>query len=509
VLHDIMRIATSIQPAPEAATPTQMRALQESRHHTDKAESGERLATLDGIALFTDRSDGARRPSSTHPPSSSAGGRPGLPAESDGYRMNSKSISAHVVIIGAGPAGMAAAASASRVGASVVVLESGSRIGGNAVRSNGYLAFVDSDAGAGDTFFADAHAAYRKAADDYELVWDPSAIRQFAAESATTYRILARRGVRFSRRVPRPEHSADRIQAVVDPVMFGRAYAPDFAQTAIRTEFGVRADRLIVEDGRVVGVIAHRLEGGMPLRIRATRAVVLATGGYQAGHQLRARYQSFAAARSSYFGTPDCRGDGHVMGSVVGGDLVNMAYLPPTVLAASTVVENAIAVNSVGARFHDETGPFADRVAALRQQDQRRAWYLLDEEVARSQAHLIEQMPQPPTPVTNVTDLASALRVPAERLTATIGEWNSFLASTAISDPQFGRTALPEGRRALGEHLLAVPMVEGVNISCGGFRTTARMQVIDVFGAAIPGLYAAGDTTAGLNAAAGMVALEF
>ena len=34
------------------------------------------------------------------------------------------------------------------------------------------------------------------------------------------------------------------------------------------------------------------------------------------------------------------------------------------------------------------------------------------------------------------------------------------------------------------------------------------MQVINVFGEAIPGLYAAGDTTAGLNAAAGMMGLH-
>ncbi|MCB1290224.1 FAD-binding protein [Mycolicibacterium sp.] len=92
-------------------------------------------------------------------------------------------------------------------------MESGSRIGGNAVRSNGYLAFVDSDA---------------------------------------------------------------------------------TAQTAIRTELGVRADRLIVKEGRVAGVVAHRLEGGMSLNVRATRAVVLATGGHQAGHRLRAHYQSIS-----------------------------------------------------------------------------------------------------------------------------------------------------------------------------------------------------------------------
>jgi succinate dehydrogenase/fumarate reductase flavoprotein subunit len=45
-------------------------------------------------------------------------------------------------------------------------------------------------------------------------------------------------------------------------------------------------------------------------------------------------------------------------------------------------------------------------------------------------------------------------------------------------------------------------MVEGVNFPWGGFRTTAGMQVVDVFGNAIPGLYAAGDCAGGLNACA-------
>lgn len=108
----------------------------------------------------------------------------------------------------------------------------------------------------------------------------------------------------------------------------------------------------------------------------------------------------------------------------------------------------------------------------------------------------------------SVAELARAIGVPADGLTATVRQWNDFLASSATIDPQFGRTALPQDRRTLGSALVAVPMVEGVNFSCGGFRTTPRMQVVDGVGTAIPGLYAAGDTTAGLNAAAGMVGLH-
>jgi len=185
-----------------------------------------------------------------------------------------------------------------------------------------------------------------------------------------------------------------------------------------------------------------------------------------------------------------------------------MNYLPRTVLAASTVAANAIAVNREGVRFHDETGSFAARVAALRAQTHRRAWFVLAEDAARSQARLIEQMPQPPVRADTIMELSSALGVPAFRLNATVRQWNDFLASSATADPQFGRTALPQGRRALVPPLVAVPMVEGVNFSCGGFRTTPGMQVIDNLGAAIPGLYAAGDATAGLDAAAAMVGLR-
>ena len=68
-----------------------------------------------------------------------------------------------------------------------MVLETGNRIGGNAVRSNGYLAFVEDQP---EAFVDDAFRAYALAAKRYGLVWDATAVHQFAAESADTHRIL-------------------------------------------------------------------------------------------------------------------------------------------------------------------------------------------------------------------------------------------------------------------------------------------------------------------------------
>ena len=48
---------------------------------------------------------------------------------------------ADIVVIGGGPAGVATALEASKNGASVLLLEADTLIGGNAARSTGYLAF--------------------------------------------------------------------------------------------------------------------------------------------------------------------------------------------------------------------------------------------------------------------------------------------------------------------------------------------------------------------------------
>jgi len=77
---------------------------------------------------------------------------------------------------------------------------------------------------------------------------------------------------------------------------------------------GFRAERLLLEDGRVVGLEGTR--DGKSLRIRATRGVVLATGGYEGSPDLVNRFE----------GLPDwmnifpraIEGDGLMMGSELG-----------------------------------------------------------------------------------------------------------------------------------------------------------------------------------------------
>ena len=420
-------------------------------------------------------------------------------------------LTCDVVVLGTGPAGMAAVSAAAAEHAEVVAVEPMSHIGGNAVWSTGYLAFVGSqmqaDQGIADdveTFVRDARHMVDLAEDHFGVIWDEDIVRLFATESAQTYRILTERGVRFSRFIPRPtQHTVDRMAAIEDTWMLARAYRPDFELPNVTALYGHLGQRLVVEDGRVTGVVVAPADGGAGFTVTARRAVVLAAGGYQSNPLLRQRYQPGFVARAPYLGIDTCRGDGHLMGQAVGGDLVNMTFVPPLVIVSSSVVEDAIAVNAAGLRFHDEAGPYEERVERMHAQPQRRAHYVMDAVVAREKATLLSQMPEPAVAADTLAELAALIGVPADALAATVGRWNAFLATDATVDPEFGRVVLPPGRRTCSTGpFTAVPMVEGVNFCSGGFTTTTDMQVVDVFGAPIPGLFAAGDCAGGLNAVA-------
>jgi len=95
--------------------------------------------------------------------------------------------STDVLVVGAGPGGMSAAVAAARRGAKVTVLEALHEIGGNAIWSTGYMAFVDTDfqrkQGVEDSvekFMRDARAEVELQRDRYGIIWDEYMTRVYA-----------------------------------------------------------------------------------------------------------------------------------------------------------------------------------------------------------------------------------------------------------------------------------------------------------------------------------------
>ena len=451
---------------------------------------------------------------------------------------------ADVVVVGGGPGGCAAAIEAARAGASVVLLEALDSVGGNAARSTGYMAFADFDAqhaaGISDSpeaYLADMVAEAALWEERYGVLFDTALACRYADESASTYRFLIELGFRFGRFVPRPrQHTTDRMMDIVDVTSFATLFAAALVEAGVDVRPGVRARRLHTNSGRVAGVsweptsgtnaavtprpagaaVAGATreptsstdsagDGPCSRLLSAERGVILAAGGYQANHALRSRYQPGYMAGTPYLGVDTDRGDGHLMGQAAGGDLINMTMIPPLVMVASALVEDSIAVDSTGRRFHDEAGPYDERVAALERVAGRRAHYIFDDRVYRLRRDLVEQMPEPAVGAPSLAELADRVGCPPDALAATVDGWNATVTSGAAEDPAFGRVIFGRSRQPIAQRpFWASPMVVGINFPAGGFRVSLDCEVFDTFGDVIAGLYAVGDCVGGIAPAIGL-----
>lgn len=145
---------------------------------------------------------------------------------------------------------------------------------------------------------------------------------------------------------------------------------------------------LIVEHGRVVGVVATQGRGdGAPpqeLRLRARRGVILATGGFEASQALREQHLKAPTQAQWTAAPPINTGDGLAAGQALGAAtaFMNLTWGAPTVAvpgatsATAVFVERSlpgcVVVNGKGKRFCNEAGPYTEFVYAV-QADQARS----------------------------------------------------------------------------------------------------------------------------------------
>lgn len=416
-----------------------------------------------------------------------------------------------VLVIGGGPGGMSAAVAAAKSGASVTLLEALAEIGGNAIWSTGYMAFIDTELqrqhGIEDSieiFMSDARAEVDLQRGRYGIIWDEYMTRVFAERSARTYDFLIEYGVEFGRFIRRPlQHTVDRMLNVVDTFGIQRAFLRAFSQFGVNVELNTKAIRLVRSENRVSGVVASGPSGVTTWL--ASHGVILATGGYQANPELRLRYQPEHLARTPYLGVHTCQGDGHLMAQSLGGDLINMTMIQPLVIVGSALVEDSIAVNVKGERFHNEAGPYDDRVAALLSQPDRVGYYVFDHTTFTKRRHLVDQMPSPYIAAADHSELATQIGCDVAVLARTLAEWNSLLATTPQQDSSFNRVIFnADGHGISDPPFYCSRMTLGTNFPSGGLRTTTTMNVVDVLGQPVLGLYAAGDTVGGVNPCLGL-----
>lgn len=288
---------------------------------------------------------------------------------------------------------------------------------------------------------------------------------------------------------------------------------------------GARMRSLIVEDGRVTGVVAET--GGTVTRVRAERGVVLAAGGFECDDELRALHHDLPGGQWTSAAPGSNTGDALAAVQAVGAsvDLMDEAWWCPATLfpngrAAFTLgLRGGILVNAAGERFANESLPYDRMGHEIRRGHATGvshipAWFVFDDRFDNIPA-ICQPAPDPEAfreaglwrTAGTLAELADLIKVPADALESTVERFNGFAASGVDAD--FHRGEDPFDRFfAAGDGpnpclipidrgpFHAVQIVLGDLGTKGGARIDTEGRVLDESGTPIPGLYAAGNSAA-------------
>ncbi|MCZ6608137.1 MAG: FAD-dependent tricarballylate dehydrogenase TcuA [Alphaproteobacteria bacterium] len=294
----------------------------------------------------------------------------------------------------------------------------------------------------------------------------------------------------------------------------------------IDVQYETSAVSLLHDDDGVNGVRARRK--GRALEVRA-RAVVLASGGFEANAEWRTRYLGpgwdLAKVRGSRFNT----GDGIRMGLAVGASpcgnwsgchAVGWERNAPEFgdLAVGDAFQKhsyplGIMLNARGERFLDEGADFRNYTYAkygrvILEQPGQFAWQLFDAKASPllRDEYRIRQV----TKVTadSLEDLVRRIDdVDRDRFVQTVREYNAAVMTDVPFNPNVkdGRgtrgLAIPKSNWA---NTIDEPPFEAYSVTCGitftfgGLRITRNSEVLHNDGNVIPGLYAAGELVGGI-----------
>jgi len=450
-------------------------------------------------------------------------------------------LEADIVVVGGGGSGLAAAASAAETGCSVILLEKNPSLGGSTGLSIGSITAtrtaLQKKAGIEDSprdHFEDMPLFAGELAGK-----DNEALRRILVENVPeTYGWLTSLGLTFFGPMPEPPHRKPRMHNVLPN---SRAYiyylGRHCRKLGVNLQMNAQAKGLVKEGRRVAAVDC--VIDGVATRVFARKGVILATGDYSAGREIKARYAPAMADVDAINATNT--GDGIHLGIEAGGHMLNgelmigpqlrfvappatswLLKVPPyrvftktmklalerapawllrpfilsfvtTFLAPELMMfrEGAILVNWNGERFVDETEGASQAVPL---QSKREAFIVFDKPFAdkfSAWPYFISTAPGVayaylPDYRRNRRDLfhqadtaqalARSIGVPAASLEKSIG-------------------ALAGGGRppyfALG------PVRGWVVLTDGGLAVDVQHRVLDRNGTAIPGLYAVGSTGQG------------
>ena len=440
------------------------------------------------------------------------------------------------LIIGTGFAGLAAALEAHYLGLpsdQIMILEKMPTAGGNSIINGGAIAAAGTDMqekegikDSPDLLYADILKAGGGLA-------HPSLARRIADESVENFYWLRDKiGVKFKAVTFHGGHSVKRSHAVTNNSGSG-FINPMLAKLK---EFGITprlrtiVDEIIVNDKKcVLGVKARinyrfgRENSGKVVYIRATKGVLLASGGFSNNVKMRMSHDPRLNEKFTSTNHPGATGEMIQEAQEIGANTIQMDWIqlgPWTSPdeqgfgVAPLFVESAVGygpmIDPVTAkRFIQESGNRKVRADAIVAMGHPAVIYttLKNAQTAIIGKNMTQELYD--RAVKNgvikvyktLDEMAADLKIPLDALKKTNDTFNSYIK--AQKDPDFNcmmfKDATPNEK-----NLLVVRLWPRVHHCMGGLEINDKAQVLSVRGEPINGLYAAGEVTGGVH---GMVRL--
>lgn len=431
-----------------------------------------------------------------------------------------------VLVVGLGVAGAAATLEATALGLSTLVVERGGGGGGTSAMSGGVIYMgggtpLQKSCGFEDS--ADEMAKYLMASCGENP--DEAKIRLYCDGSLEQYDWLVGQGVPFKQTYyhgtsgepptddglvwsgaeqvhpyceaakPAPRGHVPQIEHQGGPLLM-KVLCERVEACPAEKMMNARCTALYQEpDGEIVGAVVEVF--GEERNIRATKGVVVTTGGFVLNNQMLDHHAPLARRCKMRVAAEGDDGSGINLGVSAGGATLNMSAVSISLpITQPWGLKRGVMVNAQGQRFVPEDTYYGRLGEQALLHNQGRAWLIVDDAIFEKPSYMEKVAAVGDT----FEELEAELALPPGSLDATMSVYNRHAEKG--SDPVFFKnreyvqplTTPPFGAfDCTTEHALYAAF------TLGGLLTDVDSHVLDPAGDAIPGLFAAGRATSGIS----------
>ncbi|MFZ7120260.1 MAG: FAD-dependent oxidoreductase [Eubacteriaceae bacterium] len=430
-----------------------------------------------------------------------------------------------VVIVGSGPSGMSAAIQAADLGADVIVLEKLDVTGGMSFGTEGMFGLGSSMQKEEDLALPSINEIVKEELEYTNYKVDPLRWRDFVSASGENIDWLKSHGVEFEGVTNYMGISSFEcfhwFVGHTGATMTG-TLANEMETMGIEVMTGTPATELLIEDDKVVGVIASKTSTDEKIIIKS-KSVILATGGFANNTELLSKKTGWDSSRIMSMPNKNV-GDGYNMAIQAGGTDASSCNIPVISVLGYDALSNIgavswqpyLTVNENGERFISES-LINEKFHALYSNahlTQNKTFLIFDtntvktlqsegpdygmatvksgialDEVSNQLEEAIESNNGSVYKAETIEDLATDTGIDTENLIATIDRYNKFCDTG--KDIDFNNKPNDLYPVKEGPYYALVPSVT-ILTSIGGFAINRDNQVISEKGEPIPGLFSAG-----------------